>query len=540
MNVIVVLFSLMVVGVLVAALLAGGTEKKKNILLWSGLGALISALCGTIMLFQQEAIKDIVLQKIPESLLLQLGFKIPFSFMLLAGTAVFLTGIILFLLAFNCRKNSSKWYWALLWSAGIALLLGHILFMPTFYGFGSWIEFFGLTPESGIAKHAMPFFTQYGCFLISALLWTWHTLKTAKNSWKNILSFAGCFTVFAALLWLSAAGVGIWAKHFVAVKAAELDITPFTVTDQTPPEFQKQADRDFYTRHAKYNPPRSGRYIWGKDTIPADEKEYTMKFFTSPELEAHLTNLQKRSTYLGQKNVLYLSAAQAFRSLVRHRADIAELYVRTGQTEKAMAEFMKYPDLDALIPRDTPFLINELVRNATRHLWVEALIKYGPEDKIYLPHYRKFLEWSKSWQVHLPCEAGFVPPEKSLGAIAGFFYAPYLNTLRYRQFSEAINRIPELKKLEQQEVITDDSMFADAAKRLREGVVSGRTALALKLYKIEHGRFPQKLSELIPRYLPQEYVSPYTGKKLNCTVNRDPASEFTLSAEKITITSRRN
>ncbi|MBE6376723.1 MAG: hypothetical protein E7050_09690 [Lentisphaerae bacterium] len=374
--------------------------------------------------------------------------------------------------------------------------------------------------------------------LIAALLWLWHTLKAARKSWKNNLIFVGYFTGFAVLLWLSAWGIGTWAKNAMDATAAELGITPLSVPMHEPDELKSLVDQEFFTRHAKYNPPRSGRYDWRQDTIPPDEKEYTIKFFTSPELEKHLESLKKSAAYADNKDTLYLSTLQHFRSLVRHRADIAELYFRTNQKEKVLPELLKYPELDRLIPADTPHLICELVRTVGRWIWIEALIQYGPEDKALLSTYRELLDWSKSWQVHLPHEAGFylALPVEVKGKVAAFFYDPYLNTTKYRGFSEAVNRIPALKKLEQQEFISENGMYAKAAKCQRLGLVLSQTALALKLFKIEKGEYPQKLSELVPRYLPKEYVSPYTGKKLNYTLKD---GFFTLASDDQTITSKR-
>jgi hypothetical protein len=248
--------------------------------------------------------------------------------------------------------------------------------------------------------------------------------------------------------------------------------------------------------------------------------------------------LKKSAAYIAKTDVQYLSPLQHFRSLVRHRADIAELYYRTNQKEKVLPELLKYPELESLIPADTPFLICELVRTATRNIWINALIQYGPEDKSHLPTYRKFLDWSKSWKVHLPCEAGFylVYPPEIKGKIAAFFYAPYLNTARYRGFFDAVKRIPALKKLEQVEIISGDGMYAKAAKRQRLGIIMGRTALALKVYKIEHGKYPEELSGLVHSYLPKEYFSPSTGKKLNYSLK---GTNFILSSDGITITSER-
>ena len=79
-------------------------------------------------------------------------------------------------------------------------------------------------------------------------------------------------------------------------------------------------------------------------------------------------------------------------------------------------------------------------------------------------------------------------------------------------------------------------MYSNAAKRQRAGIVMGQTAIALKVYKVEHGKYPEKLSELAPRYLPQEYVSPYNGNKLDYTTKN---SNFVLSADGKTITSEK-
>ena len=79
-------------------------------------------------------------------------------------------------------------------------------------------------------------------------------------------------------------------------------------------------------------------------------------------------------------------------------------------------------------------------------------------------------------------------------------------------------------------------MYEKAAKRQRLGIIMGRTALALKVYKIEHGKYPEELSGLVPSYLPKEYFSPSTGKKLNYSVK---GTNFILSSDGITITSER-
>ena len=541
MTALIIILVLAFIGVLISAFRTGGAEKRKTAVCWSVAGVGVSALAGTALFFCKGAIKEILLKKTPHLSSIVETINIPWHVMFGLGMTVFFCGTILFLWSYNCRKNSSKWYWALLWTWGIAFLIGHLLFLPQYYGIAAFVNFFTTAKQDVFSPDISMLPTVYVMLsvnLLGALLWLWHTLKTAKNSWKNILVFAGSFTGAVCVLWLAAWGTGTWAKNAMEKKAAALGITPVRVTDKEVPELETLVAPEFYTKYARYNPPRSGRYDWKKDTVPADEKEYTMKFFSSPELETYLTGLKKSAAYIARPDVLYLPSFNHYRSLVRHRADIAELYYRTNQKEKVLQELLKYPELESLIPADTPFLICELLRTATRNIWVSVLVQYGPEDKSLLPTYRKLFVWSRNWKVHLPCEAGFylaVPPENK-GKITVFFYAPHLNTARYRGFFDAANRIPALKKLEQQEIITEDGMYAKAAKRQRLGIIMGRTALALKVYKIEHGKYPGKLSELVPNYLPKEYVSPSAGKNLDYFVK---GANFSLSSDKINITSER-
>jgi len=42
----------------------------------------------------------------------------------------------------------------------------------------------------------------------------------------------------------------------------------------------------------------------------------------------------------------------------------------------------------------------------------------------------------------------------------------------------------------------------------------GQVAVALRLYRHEHGRYPETLKELVPKYLPSLSVDPFDGKPL--------------------------
>ena len=420
MLALIIILALTFLGVLISAFMAGGSEKRKNSSCWSFCGIVLSAISGYALFSCKGAIKEILLKKTPHLSFMVENINISWQVMFGLGLTVFCCGILVFLWSYNCRKSSSKWYWALLWTFGVAFLIVHLLFLPQYYGIAAFVNFFTTAKRDVFSPNMSMRTTLYimlAVNLLGTLLWLWHTLKTSKHSWKNILVFAGSFTGFVCLVWLAAWGTGTWAKNAMETKAAELGIKPFRVAEQEPLELKELVNHEFYTKYPKYNPPRSGKYDWTKDSIPADEKEYTMEFFTSPELETYLDSLKKSAAYIAKTDVLYLSPLQHFRSLVRHRADIAELYLRTNQNEKVLPELLKYQELESLIPADTPFLFCELMRTATRDIWVSALVQYGPEDKSLLPTYQQLLALSKNWKVHLPCEAGFylaVPTENKV------------------------------------------------------------------------------------------------------------------------------
>ena len=142
MAALIIILVLAFIGVLISAFMAGGSEKRKNALLWGAGGVLLSALTGGALFFCKGAIKEILLKQKPHLSFMAENINIPWQIILQLGLAVFFCGIILFLWSFNCRKTSSKWYWALLWTLGIIFLIGHVLFLPQYYGIAAWINFF--------------------------------------------------------------------------------------------------------------------------------------------------------------------------------------------------------------------------------------------------------------------------------------------------------------------------------------------------------------------------------------------------------------
>ena len=114
MAALIIILVLAFIGVLISAFMAGGAEKCKNALRWSAGGVLLSALTGGALFFCKGAIKEILLKQKPHLFFMAESINIPWQIMLELGMTVFSCGIILSLWSYNCRKNSSKWYWAVL------------------------------------------------------------------------------------------------------------------------------------------------------------------------------------------------------------------------------------------------------------------------------------------------------------------------------------------------------------------------------------------------------------------------------------------
>ena len=220
MTTLITILILAFIVVLISAFMAGGAEKRKNALLWSICGIVLSAISGAALFFCKGAIKEILLKQTPHLSFMTETIVIPNRVMLQLGMTVFFCCIVLFLWSFNCRKISSKWYWALLWTLGVAFLIGYLLFLPQYYGIAAFVNFFTTAKRDVFSPDISMLPTVYVMLsvnLIGALLWLWHTLKTAKKTWKNILVFAGSFTGSVCFLWLSAWGTGTWAKNAMEI-----------------------------------------------------------------------------------------------------------------------------------------------------------------------------------------------------------------------------------------------------------------------------------------------------------------------------------
>jgi hypothetical protein len=68
------------------------------------------------------------------------------------------------------------------------------------------------------------------------------------------------------------------------------------------------------------------------------------------------------------------------------------------------------------------------------------------------------------------------------------------------------------------------SAIGAAIEAAARGVATNRAAdaaLACERYRLEHGSLPEKLEQLVPEFLPEEPIDPYTGEPLRYIVRDD-------------------
>ena len=79
MAALIIILVLAFIGVLISAFMAGGSEKRKNALLWSAGGVLLSALTGGALFFCKGAIKGILLKQKPHLSFMAESINIPWQ-----------------------------------------------------------------------------------------------------------------------------------------------------------------------------------------------------------------------------------------------------------------------------------------------------------------------------------------------------------------------------------------------------------------------------------------------------------------------------
>ena len=487
-----------------AGIFAGGREGKKPFFVTLGGVVLFELLAILIVLPARDALKEVLFCLLVHEVLPAAGVPA-------------LSGIVLFLLGWNCRRNSAAAWKGILW--GVAFFLfGGVFFLPLSAALAAVIALF--TVPRGLPVLGI----MYGTVLwglLGGVIWTLFTLRNAKSDFRHIL-WAGAVHAGAALLfWGGATLTGILMARAMDRLAAELRIPPTTVRQEPPAEVKPALDRinAFWVLNMRYSPPFSGSWDWNDrpHAISPELRRFTLKFFDGPEVRKYMEDTKLIARQAGRRDVMVIAGFQYYRSLIRSRCDRTALFSIAGREEKILPEVLLAAEELKIIPEDSPFRMAHLVRANGEAMWLSVLVPFAPDGPEYAPVYRKLLEGFRRDKITIPHEAGACLglTDSGSGPLERFFYRCAFDACRSAGFYRAVKNIPHLRVLEQREVFTEPLGYEEQhALTLRRNLVWCRLGLALKCYRSEKGKYPASLQELVPAWLEKIPTDPVTGKSI--------------------------
>ena len=486
-----------------AGIFAGGREGKKPFFVTLGGVVLFELLAILIVLPARDALKAVLFCLLVREVLPAAGVPA-------------LAGIVLFLLAWNCRRNSAAAWKGILW--GVAFFLFGGLFLPPLSAALAAVIALFTVPRGLPVLGIMYGTVLWG--LLGGVIWTFFTFGNAKKDFRHILRAGAVHAAAVLLFWGGATLTGILMAQAMDRRAAELRIPPTTVRQEPPAELKPALDRinAFRVLNMRYSPPFSGSWDWNDrpHAISPELRRFTLKFFDGPEVRKYVEDTKLIARQAGRKDVMVIAGFQHYRSLIRSRCDRTALFSIAGREEKILPEVLLAAEELKIIPEDSPFRMAHLVRANGEAMWLSVLVPFAPDDPEHAPVYRKLLGGWRG-KITIPHEAGACLglTDSGSGPLERFFYRCAFDIYRSAGFYRAVRNIPHLRVLEQREVFTGPLGYEEQhALTLRRNLVSCRLGLALKCYRSEKGKYPASLRELVPTYLEKIPPDPVTGKSI--------------------------
>ena len=475
--------------------------------------------------------------------------QITTGFLLQRAGGAFCVLLLLYLLIFNCRRRARSWYECL----GAVIVFGGIFYFCSPWGYYGLGALRTLCLNSDLID--LPRREEVPALLLLTVaipgVWTFFTIRSNRQGWKRLLAWAGITAGTYAAVWLLALMIAYPYGMYELHRARTMKIANYRMEIDLPPELKpakETADR-FCKRHPDFSLPSEGIYCWtkygvaqyGGNLVPQKQRDYTLKWFDTPEFERYRAANRAIMEHARDGHVLNLISLNYARNYVRLCVGKAAMYRETGQPDKIIPELEKASVADLQVFKDTPTLIGELVRIAVRSLWCYTVVGVGPDGPQYAPAYRKMLEQVKSLSVRIPSEEGYYPEElesglrfrgqtyaPNVGAYAKILDTPQAIILAANGFRNIQKHKKIIKELEQREVFNlgpggtgfpdkknpTFGLWEQMAVRSRISLVMVPTALALKVYRSEKGHYPKTLDALVPDYLKRIPPNPYDGKPL--------------------------
>jgi len=387
--------------------------------------------------------------------------------------------------------------------------------------------------------------------------WTFYLTRRGCRGWRVLLILLGVLIGSNFLCWGLASAVTMVYVKSMRTQAAEHQIAVCMLDTEPSPQAAAimQPMEGFYDRYPLFQLPNESVRNWvkgpdvkDKDMVTPQEREFTLQFFDSPEARKFH---EARWAYINYRRQNYIELWQAMRIRAHNRFGCgrAALFGETGQPEKILPELVPLMAIDRQMLDRQPLLIVELIRIACRFMWCQSMVSLGPDDVLSTEVYREALTYLKSCKVYLPDEScvylGLLD-RCQIKNFQTFFIYPLIMAHWSKGLQNNLKIIPELRKIEKygydgMPLPWGEKFLERAATNSQSSITICTTAMALKLYRSEEGKYPATLAELVPKYLDQLPVSPFPGYPLNyetdgkdfaLTLTAPNGSNFKISSQK--------
>ncbi len=453
---------------------------------------------------------------------MQRKLQIPLSWIIGGSLYIF---AVLYLLSFCVRRYCRSW-----WKGVIFLILAITVINSSFMIFYHSIGWLAIWQADDYlrypaAKNGIMTLVILNCLLI---FWTVWVMVRKNLNWKKLAEAAAIYLGLGVALWFIAFAGTYFYRQPLLKKAELAGIEPLSIKWQDlPPEMQTMSEdlEKFRKAHPLF-------FLPTERELTQEEREYTLKNFDSPEMLKYYALYEKLVFYPRDRKNICADMWHRTRDYTRIQTGRARLYCQIGKPEKALPVLMKLIEFDRR-EGNAPWLMDELIRNVCRSMWIAEFIQSVPDDKKYAPFCREALEYLKNSKPHIPSEAGVWLAEHRITGFGTFLALPSF----YAQTAKALNfnLSPELKKLEEQEVfVNPKNPWENGAMKSRNVISAGSIGMALKCYRMEHGQYPEKPDMLLPEYLPRIPVASDNGLPFEY---RTDGKEFMLKSTNWTLKS---
>ncbi|HCG27866.1 MAG TPA: hypothetical protein DE060_17785 [Lentisphaeria bacterium] len=264
--------------------------------------------------------------------------------------------------------------------------------------------------------------------------------------------------------------------------------------------------------------------------------EYEKFFQTLKSLEQY-DNYQFIHSFGWDTELPHLNSIRSFMRRITGRAAVAHYQ---KQSEKVIPYLKDGLPLEKSL-RQEPCLISELVRIGIVSILVNAVVKLGPDSREYLPDYRMFLSWMQSLTfTHLEDSVlmsayqlsrnisfndpiGTTDSDTVIRSLPKWIMQPLeiKGMVNHIQASMSLRKecmeligkpqIPMPRPVAMKHLGLEKS-YHDIMLKFRSAKDANETALALKIYRVEHGSYPKTTRELVPEILKNLPLDPLTGQ----------------------------